>query len=68
MQSGGGQLPIVQIVVQCTLSVAAKWSCHLDFIEKEFWLIARHLTPVAGHGVLNAFSGLSYENHIGWSL
>jgi len=27
----------------------------------------KHLTPVAGHRVLNAFSGLSYENHIGWS-
>jgi len=57
----------MQIVEQCTLSVAANLSCHLDFIEKEFWLIARHFTPLSGHRVLNAFSGLSYENHNGWS-
>jgi hypothetical protein len=43
-------------------------SCHLGFIKKEFiWLIAQHIKPVSGQGILSAFSGLSLENQDRWS-
>jgi len=42
--------------------------CHLGFIKKEFiWLIAQHITPISGQGILGAFLGLSHENQDRWS-
>jgi hypothetical protein len=72
LQSGWGQVaPIVQIVVQCILRVAAKWCYQLDLIKiKLILLIAEHFNPVLAHAVLRPFSGLSHGNwdsHPKWS-
>jgi hypothetical protein len=69
MWSGAGQVvPSVQIVVQRALTVAAKQSCHLHFMEKVFIrLIAGLFDPVSGCEISSAVSGLSHENRVGWS-
>ena len=40
--------------------------CHLGFIKKALWLIAGHIDPISGRGILSAFLRLSHENWDGW--